>query len=97
MEIKGGTPNSEMVIKESDVHTKRAGLLNNILNTKIKSQLKIKVVGLASVEKDVKFHMDFLPSTCLIHKRLVHFLSGYRNTVGRELFKASFNRSLSNP
>ena len=34
-------------------------------------------------------HMQFLPSTCLIQKKLLLFVSGYRNYAGQTLLKES--------
>ena len=41
----------------------------------------------ANLELETKFHMQFLPSTCMIQKKLLLFISGYRNYAGQSLLK----------
>lgn len=39
--------------------------------------------------EEVKCHLDLLPSTCFVQKRLLYFVSGFRNYCGEKLLKES--------
>lgn len=54
-----------------------------------KSYLVVKTKQQRSLEDDTKLHMNMLPSTCLCHKRLLHFVSGFRNYAAKVLLKES--------
>ena len=91
MDVQGGSPTTEILIQASDVHTKRTGIqgILKVFSSKIKSQLLVSFKPETSLEPDTRFHMLFLPSTCLVQKKLLLFISGYRNYAGHTLLKAS--------
>lgn len=39
--------------------------------------------------EETKFHLDLLPSTCFVYKRLLYFVSGFRNYAAEKLLKES--------
>ena len=53
------------------------------------SHLLVSTKQVKNLEEDTKLHMKMLPSTCLVHKRLLHFVSGFRNYAGHILLKES--------
>ena len=97
--IKGGSPNAEMLIKDSDVHTNRTGLqyLKKVMGSKIQSQLTVSIRPHTKFTEETKFHLDLMPSTCLIQKRLLYFVSGFRNYIGEKLIKESSMNSFRQP
>jgi len=56
---------------------------------KIESRLTVNVRPFTKFTEETKFHMSMLPSTCLINKRLLYFVSGFRNYLGDKLLKQS--------
>ena len=50
-----------------------------MFNNNIKSCLTVSFKPVTSLEQETKLHLDLLPSTCLIQKKLLLFVSGYRN------------------
>ena len=89
LEVQGGSPTSEILIKEGEVNTKRTGIqgIFKFFSSKVKSQLLVSFKPHTSLDTDIKFHMQFMPSTCLVQKNLLHFVSGYRNYAGQQLLK----------
>lgn len=81
------------------MHTKRTGLLGVLkkVTGKIKSQLSVSFKPLKNLDADTKLHSMFLPSTCLVQKKLVMFISGYRNYAGQSLMKESMLGSYKKP
>ena len=81
LEIFGGSPLNEVAISKDDILTKRSGMkaFVKLFNNNIKSTLIVSFKPLASLEVETKLHLDMLPSTCLIQKKLLYFVSGYRN------------------
>ena len=91
LEVHGGSPTAQILIQESDVHTKRTGVQSilKIFSSKITSQLSVSFKLATSLDPEIKLHMQFLPSTCLIQRKLLLFVSGYRNYAGRRLLKGT--------
>jgi len=89
--IKGGSPNAEMLIKDQDVRTNRTGLqyLKKVMGSKIASQLTVSFRPHTKFTEETKFHLDLLPTTCFIQKRLLYFVSGFRNYIGEKLIRES--------
>jgi hypothetical protein len=86
--IKGGSPSAEMLIKDSDVHKNRTGIKYSIMglvSNKIDSQLTVAIRPFSKFSDDNKFHMDMLPTVCLLPKRLLFLVSGFRNYLGEKL------------
>lgn len=52
-----------------------------------KANITITTKSEKLLEEDTKVHMAMLPSTCLIHKKLIHFVSGFRNYAAKILLK----------
>ena len=75
------------MIQTKDVHTNRTGIqgLLKAFSSKIKSQVSVSFKTVASLEAETQLHMTFLPSTCLLQKKLLLFVSGYRNYAGKSL------------
>ena len=88
-EVQGGSPTSKIMIQSSDVDTKRTGFQGFIkaFSGKIKNQITVSFKTHTALEPETKWHMPFLPSTCLVQKRLLLFVSGYRNYAGKTLLK----------
>jgi hypothetical protein len=91
LEIKGGSPMTETQIQGTDVHTKRQGVKGfiKLFNQNIKSSLTISLKSHTNLEADAKVHFEMMPSTCLVHKKLLHFVSGFRNYASEKLNKQS--------
>jgi thiamine phosphate synthase YjbQ (UPF0047 family) len=91
LEIKGGSPMTQVAIQAEDVLTKRQGVkgLIKLFNQNIKSSLTISLKSHNNLEQDAKIHMELMPSTCLVHKKLLHFVSGFRNYTAEKLQKQS--------
>jgi hypothetical protein len=86
--IKGGSPNAELLIKDADIHTNRSGIkysIMKVVNNKISSQLTLEIRPHSKFSDETKFHMDLLPSTYFVPKRLLYFVSGFRNYLGEKL------------
>lgn len=81
LKLNGGSPTAEIIIADSDVNTKRTGLAGfmKAFSTKISSGLTISVKSMKNFEPETNFHLSMLPQVCLLPKRLLHFVSGYRN------------------
>lgn len=77
-------------IKEDEIKEgkKRSNLLSGMFTSSDnKSHIMITVKQEKALEPDIKVHMALLPSTCLVHKRLIHFVSGFRNYAAKILLK----------
>lgn len=69
LQIKGGSPSAEIMIKDADVHTNRTGIKNQIMKlvgSKITSQLTIELRPVIKFSEETKFHLDMLPSLCFL-------------------------------
>lgn len=88
LEIKGGSPYQEIEIKKDELRADRTGFaaFKKALGG-VKSQLVVDVKEVAKFEKEVKFHLDLMPSTCLVHKALLYFISGFVNYKADKLLK----------
>jgi len=43
------------------------------------NQLEIEIRPYLKLDKEVRNHMNLLPSTCLVHHSLLYFVSGFMN------------------
>ena len=91
LEVKGGSPKASVDIEAKEVKevsnkSLLGGLLGSNTNTSI---LHVSTKAWKLLENDTILHMQMLPSLCLIHKRLIHFVSGFRNYAGQKLLKES--------
>ena len=91
LQVQGGSPTTEILIQNTDVNTKRTGFQGFLkaFGGKITSQITVSFKPHTNLEPDTKLHMQFLPSTCLIQKKLLLFVSAYRNYAGKQLLKES--------
>lgn len=86
-------------IADDDVRTKRSGMkgLIKMFNSNIKSTLIVTIQPHSKIDDASRVHMDFLPSTCVIPKKLVSFVSGYRNYAAEILKPNSSGGSMKKP
>ena len=67
-------------------------------SSKITSGLCLSVKSFANLEAETKLHMSLLPRACLVPRRLLTFVSGYRNYVAKLLLKqAAFEKTRERP
>jgi len=62
-------------------------LAGNVIEKRLKIEVK-PVEGLRPVEK---YHLLLLPSTCLVHTKLILFVSAFMNYKARKLLDESLN------
>jgi hypothetical protein len=48
--------------------------------------LEIETKKYQDLPADIKYHMNLMPSTCLVHKNLLHFTSGFINYKAKKIF-----------
>jgi hypothetical protein len=65
-----------------------------VVNSKITSQLVINIRPHTKFTDEVKYHLDMLPRTCFLPKRLLYFVSGFRNILGEKLLKEGASTGL---
>jgi len=68
-DIQGGCPKAEVGIDPDAINTKRTGFkgfLSKITNNKITSSIVLSLRPLKTFTQETKFHMELMPSTCLI-------------------------------
>lgn len=49
------------------------------------------------LEAETKYHLELLPSTCFIQKKLLNFVSGYRNYAAEQLLPSLATDSHKKP
>ena len=99
IEIQGGTPKNIVAIAKNDLNIKRDGakkLLQMFQVGPVKSVIIISIKQYSSMAIEEKIHLDCLPSTCLIQKKLLWFVSGFRNYAADILHQAN-NQKLVQP
>jgi Ca2+-binding EF-hand superfamily protein len=86
LDIKGGSPDTPI---DSDPfnYSDNLGVFQKMKRGHIKSRLKIDLRYYDIISDEGQFNICMLPSTCIINKKLLHFLSGYRYYLGKELCK----------
>src|SRR3569833_1914590 len=97
--IKGGSPTAEVLIKGEDIHAKRSGLnyIIKAITYKVYLQIIVNVKPLNKFTEETKSHIDLMPSTCLIQKRHLYFVSGFRNYIGDKLLRDLSYSTLKHP
>jgi hypothetical protein len=86
MQIKGGSP--DMVIELDPCNfTDGMSWFKKMKRGTIIQRLKVKLRYFESFSEEGKFNICMLPSTCIINKKMIHFLSGYRNYLAKKLCK----------
>ena len=90
---------AEVDIDQKEMRTNRSGIkfLKKVLSDKVENQLEVRVDPLAKLDRDTKLHLDLMPSTCLLHKSMLYFLSGFMNYKARELIQATAGGRLRQP
>lgn len=68
-------------ISKDDLSTKRSGMkaIMKMFNSNIKSTVIVSFKPLHQIEPEARLHLDMLPSTCFIQKKMLWLVSGYRN------------------
>lgn len=92
LEIRGGSPHAEVEIRDQDLRTNRSGLsfMKKVLANGIEKRLAVEVRPLIKLPSEVRYHLEMMPSTCLVHKPLLYFMSGFMNyKAGRLLREAA--------
>lgn len=88
--ILGGNPASEMQIAASDVRAGRSGL-NRVRKLfaggVVENRLKVQITPLSRLPPDVRYHVTMMPSTCLVHRNMLHFVSAFMNYKARKLLE----------
>ena len=87
LEIKGGTPTAQIEIKKEDLRNNRSGLkmLAKVIGVGADNKLEIETKKYQYLPADIKYHMNLMPSTCLIHKNLLYFTSGFINYKAKKI------------
>jgi len=99
LQITGGSPLNNIAIGKEDIHTKRSGMKGflKLFNNNIKSSLIVSFKPLTAVEPETRLHLSMLPSTCLLQKKMLYLLSGYRNYAAEKLMNQSSVGLLKKP
>jgi hypothetical protein len=63
----------------------------------VKSTIVVSFKPVASLEAETKYHIEMMPSTCLVNKKLLTFVSGYRNYAAKQLLVTTLSESLKQP
>lgn len=101
--LQGGSPLIEEQICSEDVRTGRSGVKSLqkfaqlMTGGSVASQLEVKVEPYAKMKAEDKFHMDMLPSTCLLPKSLLCFASGFMNYKAQVLLKEASSGAFRQP
>ena len=56
-----------------------------MFNNNIDSCIIISLKPLANLETETRLHLEMLPSTCLLMKKILYILSGFRNYAAEKL------------
>ena len=92
LEIHGGSPTAEVQIHDKDLRTNRKGLsfMKKVVTGGVEKRLSVEVRPLLKLPQEVRHHLEMMPSTCLVHKSLLYFMSGFMNyKAGKLLREAS--------
>ena len=68
-----------------------------MFNSNIKSTLIVTILPMTKIDDATRSHMEFLPSTCVVHKKLVSFVSGYRNYAAELLIRSTTGGTMKKP
>lgn len=90
LQIKGGTPMALTSIKQGDDHVDRSGLrFIQKMFVGVEKHLEVEVTPFEKLDESTKFHMNLMPSTCLLYTTLMHFMSGFMNYKADKLLSQS--------
>lgn len=79
-----------MQIAQDDVRAERSGLnaVKKVLaGGVVEKRLKIQITPINKLPADIRYHITMMPSTCLVQRNLLHFLSGFMNYKARKLLE----------
>ena len=100
LEIQGGNPRNNIAIQKDDLQTKRTGInyLQKVFTTTAtQSTLFVSFKPSQYLEAETKYHLELLPSTCFVQKKLLNFVSGYRNFAAEQLLPSLATDSQKKP
>jgi hypothetical protein len=72
-------------------------LFKKVINKTETSFIKIEVVPLAKLDLPQKQHLELMPSTCLVHKSLLYFMSGFMNYKAQRLLGEASKQGFYKP
>ena len=88
--IKGGNPQAEMAISQDDVRAERSGI-NAIKKVfaggTVDKRLKVQITTMIKMPPEVRYHITMMPSTCLVQRSLLNFVSAYMNYKAKKLLE----------
>lgn len=77
LDIQGGSPDQPIAADPFDFQ-EGMGMWKKMKRGTIKSRIKLDLRYFDQISKEGKFYISMLPATCVINKKLLHFLAGYR-------------------
>lgn len=89
LQLQGGTPLKAIEIEKSSVNTERTGMkrIAKFFQSNITSSITINIKTEKQLEEEVRTHLTFMPRTCLVQKRMLLFVSGFRNYAAKILLR----------
>ena len=97
--IHGGSPTAEVEIRDADLRTNRSGLafMKKVLGNGVEKRLEVEVRPYSKQPTEIRAHMDMMPSTCLVHKALLYFASGFMNYKAERLLREAGSGAFRQP
>ena len=77
LDIFGGSPELQIDIS----------LMSKHKNKNSTSKLTVSTRGIRDFSNETLFHLKMLPSICILQKRLITFILGFRNYLGKQRFE----------
>jgi hypothetical protein len=91
IEVKAGAPGAGLDIDPAEINAERKGALNKLgslfSSSDKKALLEVTIVPSKSIAAHHRYHMQLLPTTYLVNRPLLAFVSGFRNAAGAILLK----------
>jgi hypothetical protein len=99
LQINGGSLDNQLEISKDDLQTKRTGVkaFMKLLNSNITSTLIVSFKPEKQLEPETKVHLELLPSTCLVQKKILNLVSGFRNYAADLLLPETLVGALRQP
>lgn len=99
LEIRGGSPKAEVQISNEDIRAERTGLnfVKKVISNGIQTRLSVEVRPLSKLDAAQKLHLELMPSTCLVHKSLLYFMSGFMNYKAQKLLREASKQGFYKP
>ncbi len=92
LNINGGSPDQPLPVDPFDFQ-EGLGYFKKMRRGTIKSRIKVDLRYFKAFSKEGKHYISMLPSTCVINKKLMHFLAGYRCYQAKTLCKETTDSS----